>query len=67
MMREVATYGLAQALDEEGFPLPQECREARVVMGVDQALMIQYDVFLTTENIARLGRALQRFAEKCEK
>jgi hypothetical protein len=52
------------ALKAEGFPIPDNCREARVIVGVNQALMIQYDVFLDKDNIAKLGRALQRMGEK---
>lgn len=58
------TYGLVKALEAEGFPLPEMCREARVILGVDNAFMIQYDVFLTLETTAKLGRALQRLGDE---
>lgn len=57
------TLSLVKALDAEGFPLPQHCREARVILGVDRDFMLQYDVLLTPEAMAQLGRALQRVAE----
>lgn len=59
-----STLFLVEALEVEGFPLPDQCREARVIMGIDNAFMIQYDVFLTDDTLAKLGRALQRVAEK---
>lgn len=62
-MRVRATGDLPRLLEDEGFALPKECREARLVMGVDSALMIQYDVFLTSQDLVRLGRALQRLGE----
>ena len=58
----VNTRRLVDALKDEGFPMPDQCREARVVMGVDRAFMVQYDVFLTNEDLAKLGRALQSVA-----
>lgn len=56
-------FRLAAALKAEGFPLPDQCREARVVMGVDKVLMIEYDVFLTDEDLSKLGRAMQKVGE----
>jgi hypothetical protein len=60
--RIVGTFHLVEALAAEGFPLPDDVREARLVMGVAEAFLIQYDVFVTEENLAKLGRALQRLA-----
>ena len=67
MSRIISTVGLAEALKAEGFPLPAECREARVIFGIDAAYMIQYDVFLTLDDLAALGRALQRISMDAEK
>jgi hypothetical protein len=63
MSRIIGTFRLLEALMAEGFPIPDECREARLVMGVDCALVIQYEVFVTDENLLKLGRALQRLAQ----
>jgi hypothetical protein len=62
--RHVHVNAVAEALKAEGFPLPDNCREARVVMGAGSALMIQYDVFLADDDLVRLGKALQKVGEK---
>lgn len=67
MSRIMGTFTLAEALKAEGFPLPDNCREARLVMGVHTAFVLQFDVFVTEENLARLGRAFQRMAEEQER
>lgn len=64
-MNKVITHvGLPEALEAEGFELPEACREVRLIMGIDEAFMLQFDVFLTPENMAKLGRALQKLAER---
>jgi hypothetical protein len=63
-MEQIAgTFRLLEALKAEGFSMPEECREARLVMGVDCALVIEFDVYVTNENLVKLGRALQRLAK----
>lgn len=64
MSRLITTYSLVDALKEEGFPLPDECREARLVMAVDSVFIMQYDVMITQENLGKLGKAFQRMADK---
>lgn len=54
---------LAAALKAEEFPLPDNCREARVLMAVDSVVVIQYDVLATADDLAKLGRALQKVGE----
>lgn len=54
------TPGLAQALEEVGFPLPDHCRNVSLEMGVDAAFVMKYEVLLTTEQLAKLGVALQK-------
>lgn len=61
--RLMTTYALKEALEAEGFPLPADCGEVRLVLGVHKAMMLEYDVFVSGENLARLGRALLRIAE----
>ena len=60
--RILGTFNLPQMMKEEGFPLPEHCREARLILSVDSAIMVQYDVLLTEETLAQLGRALVRLA-----
>lgn len=63
-MREILnTRHLVDALILEGFPLPDNCREARVVFGPNNAFIIQYDVYLTEDDLVTLGRAFQRMGE----
>ena len=64
--RIMGTFKLLEALQAEGFPIPLDCREARLVMGVSQAFVIQYDVYITDENLARFGRALVRLTQSPE-
>jgi hypothetical protein len=54
------TLNLMQALEDTGYPLPKECREVRLVMGVDSPFILQFDVMLTAEDLARIGAALQK-------
>lgn len=63
--RTIATsYRLAEALKAEGFPLPVECASVRLLMsGPGEPMMLQYDVYLSTDDLAKLGRALQWVAE----
>jgi len=60
----MSTRPLDAALKAEGFPLPENCREVRLVLGVDAAMLLQYDVFVTSEDLDRLGRAFVRMAEE---
>ncbi len=59
------TRNIVDALKAEGFELPKNCREARLVMGINQMFVVQYDVFLDGEDLARLGRALQQIGDDC--
>jgi hypothetical protein len=56
----VGTFGLYEALKTVGFPIPSECRNVELHMGVDAAFILHYEVFVTDENLVKLGRALQR-------
>lgn len=58
----ISTRYLLDALEAEGFPIPANCRTARVVMGVNSAFVIEYECFVTVENLARLGRAFERLS-----
>ena len=56
----ISTARLADALKAEGFPVPDQCAEARLLMPVRGVFTIEYRVFVTSENLGKLGRALQR-------
>ena len=61
--RIITTRDLAQALEAEGYPLPEGCREVRLIMGVNTAFLLQFDVLVRDDKLEQLGRALQRLAE----
>jgi hypothetical protein len=63
----MTTRALHAALQVEGFTLPENCREVRLILGVDAVMLLQFDVFVTDENLARLGRAFLRMSEKEKK
>lgn len=63
----VPTHSLPEALDAEGFPLPEMCREARLIAGTDSAIYIQFDCFVSPDRLAQFGRALQRVARATPK
>ena len=63
MSTVIGTFRLEHALKAENFPLPEDCAEARLVMEPNSPFQIEYRVNVTTENLAKLGRALQRLAE----
>lgn len=54
---------LVDALKAEGFPLPDYVREARLIMTAQHAIVVQYDLFIGSDDLARLGRALVRLAD----
>ena len=64
MARVISTYGLYQALKDEGFNLPDECVDVEMKMPVDGVYQLHYVVNLTDERLAKFGRALVRMAEK---
>src|SRR4029450_451179 len=62
VMAIMTTRALYEAVKAEGFPLPENCGEVLVVMGVNAVMLLQYDVFITDENLARLGLGFLRMA-----
>ncbi len=64
MVRAISSYGLYQALKNEGFELPEECGDVELLMPVDGVFRLYYTVLVTDENLGKLGRALARLAEK---
>jgi hypothetical protein len=58
----VETFSLAKALDDEGFILPEHCREVRLIMNYDRPMMMQIDILLTPDDVTKIGRALAAIA-----
>lgn len=58
------THLLDEALKRAGFPLPANCRNVRITMGIDEALMITYEVFLTLDNLLALSQAFKEMGEE---
>ena len=60
----LSSANLCEVLQEEGFELPRECRDVRLVMDVDSALELHYVCFVTAEDLAKIGRALMHLGER---
>lgn len=60
----VASDGLEQALRAEGFDLPLNVRTVRLIAAAGSAYLLEYDVFVTDEDLIKVGRALQRLGEQ---
>ena len=58
-----STPRLYQALKAEGFPLPEECGDVQLDMPVDGLFRLHYTIMLNSEQVAALGRAMQRLTE----
>lgn len=63
MVRMVSTYGLYNALKDEGYTLPPECGDVQLLMPVDGLFQLHYTVNLLPEDMVKVGRALVRLAE----
>jgi hypothetical protein len=61
--RIITTRHLGEALKAEDYPLPDGCREVRMVMGINTPFLLQFDVMPSGDNLAKLGRAFVRLAE----
>jgi hypothetical protein len=64
MAQFITAHGLYDALKAEGFELPKECRDVRIVFAVDGATMIQYECWLTTEDHVVVGKAMMRMGQR---
>lgn len=51
---------LYDALKAEGFILPNECAEVRLLMPIEGLFQLNYTVNLTDEDLVKVGRALAR-------
>lgn len=63
MSQLIAGYGIYKALQLEGFDLPKECADVRLLMPVDGVMQLQMEVNLTNDDLEKLGRALVRMAK----
>ncbi len=58
---------LYEALKEEGYELPEECCDVELLMPVDGIFKLRFEVNVTSENLAKIGRAYVRLAERAGK
>lgn len=63
MAHLIAAYGLYEALKAEGYELPKECCDVRLLAPVDGLYRLELIVNLTNEDVARVGRALVRVSK----
>lgn len=63
MATAISTMGLYQALKDVGYPLPEQCRDVSLHLGIDSAVMLHFDVFVNPEQLDKLGQALQLMAK----
>jgi hypothetical protein len=59
----MCSRGLYEALVAEGFQLPKHCADVRLVLPVDGAVQLHYEVFVEGTDLAKLGRALERMGD----
>lgn len=62
-MAFLTNRALGSELQKRGL-LPDNCREARLVVSVDGALVIQYEVYVTDEMLAAMGATFLDVAER---
>jgi hypothetical protein len=60
--RLITSRLLGEALIAEGFPLPKECRNVRLLAPIDGVVVLRYDCFVTGDDLAVLARAFTRIA-----
>jgi len=61
--RIASTRRLLEALEAEGYPIPPDCREARLVMGVACPFVVEFECYVSLENLGKLSRAMLRISE----
>jgi len=60
MLRYPSGSELYEALKAEGFTLPDECADVRMVMPIDGVFQLHYIINLRDDDLVKWGRALQR-------
>ena len=55
---------LYEALLKEGFRLPENCADVKMIMPIDGMFQLMYTVNLTGHELAKVGRALERIGNK---
>lgn len=56
------TVSLLDMLKAEGFDLPEDCRDVRLIMQHDAPMLLQLDVLLKPDTAGKVGRALAKLA-----
>lgn len=51
---------LAEAMEAEGLPLPNECADVQLLTPVDGGFQLRYVINLTPEQMVKIGKALIR-------
>ena len=65
MRRIVGTRDLAQAMAEQGL-VPPNCHMVEIVVGVDGALVIRYEVLVQSEDLSKITAAFQAVTTRHE-
>lgn len=59
MEKLISSHSLFETLKRNGFELPKECCDVRLVMPVDGCYQLHYEVNLTNYDLVKIGCALQ--------
>lgn len=57
------TKQLHTVLQEEGFPLPENCRHVELRMDVNSLFILVYECHVDDDQLGKLGRALERLSK----
>jgi hypothetical protein len=60
----VGTLNLEKALRLEGFELPEQTMLVELICGVDSAMILRIEQFVTADDLHKISRALARLAEE---
>ena len=61
----VGSYGLYQALKDEGLDMPEDCHDVEIKFGpVDEAVQINYYCYANSEVLEKYSKALMRMAQE---
>lgn len=58
-----STWGLYEALKAEGYELPKNTSDVRLIAPIDGIVQLHLTVLVDTEELQQVGRALIRLAE----
>lgn len=57
MSQAITGFGLGEALQAEGL-LPENCRKVELIAGIDDIVVIRYEVVVQASEMEKLARAL---------